>query len=90
MILQTGLQDWYVQYTLFVALEQPAHGVFVLDVLHANIQDGFNEHGVQIMSPRYVMDPPGAQDRSAGSLVCAPGLPSRVRNPAGTDSDRRR
>ena len=57
VILQTGLQDWYVQYTLFVALEQPARRVFVLDELHANIQDGFNEHGVQIMSPRYVMDP---------------------------------
>ena len=57
VILQTGLQDWYVQYTLFVALDQPARRVFVLDELHANIQDGFNEHGVQIMSPRYVMDP---------------------------------
>jgi len=29
----------------------------VLDALHANIQDVFNEHGVQIMSPRYEADP---------------------------------
>jgi small-conductance mechanosensitive channel len=57
LTLQTGLEDFYVQYTLFVALERPERRVFVLDVLHANIQDAFNEHGVQIMSPRYVLDP---------------------------------
>jgi hypothetical protein len=33
----------------------------VLDALHANIQDVFNEHGVQIMSPHYMMDPPQPQ-----------------------------
>jgi small-conductance mechanosensitive channel len=57
VILQTGLEDWYVQYTLFAALEHPERRFFVLDVLHANIQDAFNQHGVQIMSPRYVTDP---------------------------------
>jgi hypothetical protein len=30
----------------------------VLSVLHANIQDVFNEYGVQIMSPQYFEDPP--------------------------------
>jgi hypothetical protein len=30
-----------------------------LDRLHANIQDAFNEHGVQIMSPNYEADPAG-------------------------------
>jgi hypothetical protein len=29
----------------------------ILSVLHANIQDVFNEHGVQIMSPHYEADP---------------------------------
>jgi len=28
-------------------------------VLHANIQDAFNEYGVQIMSPNYEADPNG-------------------------------
>jgi len=28
----------------------------VLAVLHANIQDQFNAHGVQIMSPHYYQD----------------------------------
>lgn len=57
VILQMALQDWYVQYSLFVALENPHRRFFTLDALHANIQDTFNEHGVQIMSPRYVQDP---------------------------------
>jgi hypothetical protein len=29
--------------------------------LHANIQDVFNEYGVQIMSPHYVADPAAPQ-----------------------------
>lgn len=29
--------------------------------LHAHIQDVFSEHGVQIMSPHYVADPPQPQ-----------------------------
>ena len=28
-----------------------------MDALYANIQDQFNTHGVQIMSPHYVIDP---------------------------------
>jgi hypothetical protein len=28
-----------------------------MSMLHANIQDVFNEYGVQIMSPHYMMDP---------------------------------
>ena len=30
-------------------------------MLHANIQDVFNEHGVQIMSPHYLGDPAEAK-----------------------------
>ena len=32
-------------------------GLVTLDTLHANIQDLFNEYGVQIMSPNYMLDP---------------------------------
>lgn len=28
-----------------------------MSILHANIQDVFNEYGAQIMSPHYMMDP---------------------------------
>jgi hypothetical protein len=32
-----------------------------MSLLHANIQDLFNEHGVQIMSPHYLGDPAQAK-----------------------------
>jgi len=57
-VFQTQLSDFYVAYELRVALEKPAERVAVLSQLHAQIQDVFNEHGVQIMSPHYEADPP--------------------------------
>ncbi len=56
-VLQTALQDFYVEYTLLVNVADPLRRVATLDVLHANIQDAFNEFGVQIMSPNYEADP---------------------------------
>ncbi len=56
-VLQTALQDFYVEYTLLVTVTDPATRPGVLDELHAHIQDVFNEHGVQIMSPSYEADP---------------------------------
>jgi small-conductance mechanosensitive channel len=57
VVFQTALQDFYVQYTLLVSLEQADRRGPTLNALHANIQDAFNEHGVQIMSPNYEADP---------------------------------
>jgi small-conductance mechanosensitive channel len=59
VVRQTALRDCYVNYTLLVCLEQPHLRGPVLDALHANIQDAFNEYGVQIMSPAYEADPSG-------------------------------
>ncbi len=56
-VLQTALQDFYVEYTLLVNVADPSRRAATLDVLHANIQDAFNEFGVQIMSPNYEADP---------------------------------
>jgi small-conductance mechanosensitive channel len=42
---------------LMVCLEDPTDRAATLDRLLANIQDAFNEFGVQIMSPHYEMDP---------------------------------
>ena len=56
-VLQTALQDFYVEYTLVVAVANPRDKVVVLNELHAHIQDVFNEYGVQIMSPNYEADP---------------------------------
>jgi small-conductance mechanosensitive channel len=56
-VFQTALQDFYVKYTLWVSLERQEKRLATLDTLHANIQDLFNEYGVQIMSPNYLADP---------------------------------
>ena len=56
-VLQTALQDFYVEYTLLVSVLDPSRRVAVLNELHGHIQDVFNEHGVQIMSPNYEADP---------------------------------
>ncbi len=56
-VLQTALQDFYVEYTLIVCVAEPKLKFVVLNELHAHIQDVFNEFGVQIMSPNYEADP---------------------------------
>jgi small-conductance mechanosensitive channel len=56
-VLQTALSDFYVQYSLRVRLRNQLRRPAVLSALHANIQDIFNEYGVQIMSPHYRLDP---------------------------------
>ncbi len=56
-VLQTSLSDFYVQYSLRVRLLDQRRRPAVLSTLNANVQDVFNEYGVQIMSPHYVLDP---------------------------------
>ena len=45
----------------YAAPERPVPRALVLTALHANIQDVFNEYGVQIMSPHYLGDPAQAK-----------------------------
>ena len=58
-VFQTALSDWYPQYRLVCQAipAEPRPRALVLSALHANIQDVFNEYGVQIMSPQYFEDP---------------------------------
>ena len=56
-VLQRALSDFYVEYELCATLARPEERVAVLAELHSNIQDAFNEQGVQIMSPHYYGDP---------------------------------
>ncbi len=58
-VLQTALSDFYVEYQLNAYLERPAERLATLSTLRQRIQDLFNEHGVQIMSPHYESDPAG-------------------------------
>jgi small-conductance mechanosensitive channel len=75
IVLQTALHDFHVQYTLLVCLEQPQRRYRVLDVLHANIQDAFNEYGVQIMTPNYEADPSGPKVVPPSRWYAAPAAP---------------
>jgi small-conductance mechanosensitive channel len=56
-VRQRSLSDFYVEYLLGSRIAEPRKRIAVLDTLHRNIQDVFNEYGVQIMSPHYVADP---------------------------------
>lgn len=62
-VFQTALSDYYPEYRLVAQAvpEQPRPRAEVMSMLHANIQDVFNEHGVQIMSPHYMADPADAK-----------------------------
>lgn len=56
-VMQKSLQDFYVEYELFAYVDRPLERVQILSELHAHIQDEFNTHGVQIMSPHFVLQP---------------------------------
>lgn len=63
-VLQQALGDFYVEYEVFAALEHPVEQMsrkpMIMSALHANIQDAFNTHGVQIMSPHFEAQPEDA------------------------------
>ena len=77
IVRQTALSDYYVEYRLiaYTPLERPAPRAEVLHHLHGNIQDVFNEHGVQIMSPHYVLDPKEPQVVPKDQWYAAPAKP---------------
>jgi small-conductance mechanosensitive channel len=50
-VLQTALNDFFVSYEVNAYTRNANDMVNILSVLHANIQDSFNEGGVEIMSP---------------------------------------
>lgn len=56
-VLQRELAEFYVNYDLIVFIERPDTYDQVLNELHGHIQDIFNEHEVQIMSPSFQMQP---------------------------------
>ena len=56
-VLQRELSDFYIQYQLSAHLEPGASRAAALSELHCQIQDVFNEHGVQIMSPHFETQP---------------------------------
>ena len=74
IVIQAALEDFYVKYVLMVCLEQQERKALTLHHLHANIQDLFNEHGVQIMSPNYEADPAGPKIVAKENWYAAPAV----------------
>ena len=56
-VLQRELGDFAVTYELNAYTDAPEKMLFTYSELHKNIQDAFNEYGVQIMTPHYESDP---------------------------------
>jgi small-conductance mechanosensitive channel len=52
-VLQTALNDFYVAYELNAYTDAPEIMPWIYGELHQNIQNTFNEGGVEIMSPHY-------------------------------------
>jgi small-conductance mechanosensitive channel len=76
-VFQTALTDFYPEYRLVCQAtpSEPRPRAVVMDALHANIQDLFNAHGVQIMSPHYRGDPEQAKVVPADRWYTAPAKP---------------
>ena len=56
-VMQKSLQDFYVEYEHYAYVDRPLERIQILSELHSHIQDQFNTHGVQIMSPHFVLQP---------------------------------
>jgi small-conductance mechanosensitive channel len=52
-VWQTALSDFYVHYEINAYTREPVRMPDIYAELHRNIQDSFNEAGVEIMSPHY-------------------------------------
>lgn len=52
-VLQTALNDFYVSYEINAYTDKPSIMACTYSELHQNIQDKFNEAGVEIMSPHH-------------------------------------
>jgi small-conductance mechanosensitive channel len=82
-VLQMALSDFYVQYRLvaYSDIEGPAQRAKLTSVLLGNVQDVFNEYGVQIMSPHYFTQPDQPQVVPKSQWYAAPATPPQDAGP---------
>jgi small-conductance mechanosensitive channel len=76
-VLQTALNDFYVTYELNAYTDTPEVMPHIYGEMHQNIQDKFNEAGVEIMSPHYTQIRDGNQ-----TTIPADYLPPEYEAPA--------
>lgn len=74
-VVQRQLSDFYAGYTLVAHLEDERLRVATLSALNSAIQDAFNEFGVQIMSPHYMLQPDKAVVVPPGKWAPEPARP---------------
>lgn len=65
-VLQTSLDNNYVSYELNAYIKEPNKMPAIYSDIHKNIQEAFNEAGIEILSPQYI----AARD---GNLSTVPG-----------------
>ena len=67
-VLETGLNDWYPVYQINAYTREAQRMSAIYSELFQNIQDRFNEEGVEIMSPTYI----ATRDGNASTVVTDP------------------
>ena len=87
-VVQASLSDFAVEYQLTVRIERPDRRVWVLNKLHQNIQDEFNERGVQIMTPHFEGQPDHPIMVPKSKWSEAPRIPGAGRSMKGGVRDR--
>jgi small-conductance mechanosensitive channel len=83
-VLQTGLGDFYVHYELNAYTDRPGQMIETYADLHRNVLDSFNEFGVQITSPNYVLDPAQPKVVPREQWYAAPARPPEAERPPGS------
>ena len=82
-VLQTSLDDFYVSYEINAYTVNPEFMASIYSQLHQNIQDAFNEGGVEIMSPHFRQLRDGNQTTIPGDYLppdyVAPSFSVRVK-----------
>jgi len=58
-VLQTSLDDFYVSYQINAYTKEASRQARLYSYLHQNIQNVFNERGIEILSPHYRADRDG-------------------------------
>jgi small-conductance mechanosensitive channel len=72
-VLQTSLNDFFVTYEINAYTRIPNRMAQIYSDLHQNIQDRFNEAGVEIMSPHFT----SVRDGNDPAMPETPGAPPR-------------
>ncbi|WP_246014536.1 mechanosensitive ion channel family protein [Geomonas oryzae] len=78
-VLQTALNDFYVNYELNAYTDHPHQMATLYSDLHQNIQDAFNEAQVEIMSPHYTQVRDGNSSTIPESYLPDDYAPSSIR-----------